>query len=342
MGTTLNTYLLIVIIIIIILFFLLIGIVIVSIDVTIFGVAKKVDNFVRSNLIVNAKDKFNIFYQQSSIPTGFNSQITDFDNNLAIFLARCQLSSIIYGSLTLQGLTPTEDDLQLPPELSIAGRVGNRAVLLKRQGTNFYILANRGTLTSTDILNDVAALQTQLLDLDGEIVNGALVQSGFYDDWRLLNKEYNQIWNIIPAGSQLIVIGHSEGVAHAQFTALSYFRKPNKQVDLALYIFAPPRVGNNLFTEQIKTNIPNNWSVVNQTDFIPDLPPSSFVINVDNYLYDELENQVQLNIQLGSLSNNHYMDSYLCGLFSGAEECKDISEHIVWQYSAQKLSPFLL
>ena len=328
-----NSTLLIVIIILLILFFILIAFGIVGIDIAVNELFTEIEQFTQANLTINPKTMFNINYGQNPIPIGF--QGTDFCYPLSIFLARCELSAIIYGSRTLQGLTSDANDLQLPPQLSIAGKVGNRAILLQRTGTNFFILANRGTLTSTDILNDIAALQTQFVNLDGQPLNNALVQQGFYQDWQSLAAQYNAVWNSLPENSQLAIVGHSEGVAHAQFTAVSYQQKPSKNIDIALYIYAPPRVGNNSFTDYIDVNIPNSWHISNQTDFIPDLPPSSFVISVDNYLYDELKQQVHTNLQVGSLSSNHYMDTYLCSLYSDANECQDIN--IVWQEPAQIL-----
>jgi len=333
MAFNINTTLIIIIIVLLILFFILIAFGIVGIDSTVNGLIEDVNQFAQSNLTIQPKTMFTIFYQQNPIPTGF--QGNNFCYPLSIFLARCELSAIIFGSRTLQGLTSNVSDLQLPPQLSLAGKVGSRAILLKRANSNFYILANRGTLTGTDILNDVAAFQTPFINLDGQPLNNALVQQGFYQDWRSLAAQYNQIWADLPENSQLAIIGHSEGVAHAQFTALSYQQKPTKNIDLALYIYAPPRVGNNVFTDYIDTNIPNSWHISNQTDFIPSLPPASFVVNVDNYLYDELSQQVQTNLQVGSLSSNHYMDTYLCSLYPEADECQDIT--ILWQEPAQIL-----
>ena len=317
---------LIIIIIIIVVFFLLLIFGIYEIDDKVNQAISQAERFIEANTQINPKTDYVIDYSQNPIPTGFSG--TDFSDSLAVFLDRCTMSSVIFADLTINNKTPTRADLQLPPQLELVTSVGTRAILLKRQGQEFYILANRGTLTVNDWINDFAANQVQYFNLDNQPLNNALVHDGFYSDWRTLVDQYNAAWAMIPDGAQVIVTGHSEGCAHAQFTTVAYQQKTDKSAQLAMYIYASPRVSNNVFADYLNTNIPNNWTINNQNDIVPAVPPAAFIVNDVTYDFDMLTNRVVSDIQLGSLSENHYLDSYLCSIDPSASECPP---RIIWQ-----------
>ena len=330
-NDSIYTILLVIVIILIILFSIIIIVIFVYLDESVTTIIKEIEETVAENTEINPKTNYEIDYaQQDPIPTGFMGN--DFSKDIGILLARCNMSAVIYGSLVQQGQKPPYD-LKLPPELTLISTVGSRAILLKRTGSDFYILANRGTLTTTDIIDDFAAGQVDFVNLDGQNLSKGLVQSGIYQNWKGLTSGYNNIWGMIPANSQLAITGHSEGCGHAQFTTLSYHQKTDKTVDLLMYVYAPPRIGNHIFTDTLETAVPNSWAIINQNDIVPSVPPSSFIVSSAVYLYDELTNRVISDFQAGSLSGDHNLDSYLCSIDPTAKECPSS----VWSNPARQL-----
>jgi len=118
----------------------------------------------------------------------------------------------------------------------------------------------------------------------------------------------------------ILITGHSLGCACATFTALLLC---DYTKNIKLYLFAPPRIGNHHFINKLNKDIPDNYAIVNVPDLIPNLPPVTFTTIGNTWLYENFTNKLILDYQLGSISLNHRLDTYACGLNHEQSFCRD-------------------
>jgi predicted lipase len=75
-----------------------------------------------------------------------------------------------------------------------------------------------------------------------------------------------------PKCTRLIVTGHSLGAALATLAALDL--KANfPQLNIILYNFGSPRVGNTDFASYYQSKIGTSWRITNNRDIVPHYPP---------------------------------------------------------------------
>ena len=220
--------------------------------------------------------------------------------------------------------------------------IGNNGHLVKiidnKHKYNTYILSYRGTITARDLLTDLDSVQVKFEGINHKLTKlGIMTHRGFTDYWTESTDDITKLIDdkIIKKHDKLIICGHSLGCASASMTALSlasygsYFNS----VDIILYMFAPPRVGNHTFIENINYYIPDNWAIVNSSDLVTELPPVTLPTIGNNWLYDNWKNRIQLDIQLGSIILNHKLNTYMCGL----DEDIECPNEPVWQYDKIKI-----
>lgn len=203
-------------------------------------------------------------------------------------------------------------DPQLPEYVRLIGKIGEHGALYQMKGVepDIYILAFRGTQTKRDIISDFDFTQT-LFKGNGFIAsnkNKALVHQGFYNLWLSHKEELENLAKIITKGT-LYVTGHSLGSALATYSALDLkYRLP--QVTIVLYVFGPPRVGNEIFMDILERAIPHHWAHINMRDVVCELPPSNCPTFTATYLYDDYRNIYRSDYQSGEIVTNHHLETY--------------------------------
>jgi hypothetical protein len=266
-----------------------------------------------------------IDYNLGIIPVGLPGLA--YDKDYALFLMRLQMSTLNIALNT----TP-----RLPSSLKIIKKVGdNQAILYQRQNTNFYILCFRGSLSLSDIIADLTISSTPYKYLNGTELAGARVQKGFYDEWISLRDDLLQVKNVV-GNNPLMIAGDSLGADLAMLTAVDYFKD---LTNIGIYTFASPRVGNNVFIEQLET-IPIFWDTINVNDIFPDLPPPVTISIGQTSLYDTVHKRVVTNMQTGTVANNHYINTLACSLNPNnlIPECP---EPIIWSENPRILVNFV-
>lgn len=259
-------------------------------------------------------------------PSFPNVSFDKFNSKFGDFLAKCNMSAFNLDS---------EDPPQLPDYVTIVREVGPNGFLfhIDHEVEDYYVMSFRGTQTSKDILVDLDASQVPFRDLEGKEVPGALVHRGFYRLWKEGETELNQTLAELGPNAKLAITGHSLGCGGAALTASSYGRDADTP-SMVLYLFAPPRVGNRGFVEELNKQVDNNWVLVNQPDVVPSLPPMTFVSIGHTWLYDNFDNRIFLNLQTGTIKQNHSLSTYVCGIDRTSPMCPGT---IIWRSRPQVL-----
>jgi triacylglycerol lipase len=105
---------------------------------------------------------------------------------------------------------------------------------------------------------------------------------------------------------------------------------------IVLINFASPRIGNEKFVKILNRRILSSWFVVNETDIVPDLPPVTLMGIGRTDLYGNFFSRIFVNVQIGDLSSNHSLSTYVCALDAYAKECPS---KIMWYGNSQVLVP---
>jgi predicted lipase len=222
-----------------------------------------------------------------------------FSISTAQFLVNCIMSSYnISGGF----------DPRLPDNMELISTIGDNGHLYKYD--NVYIISYRGTMSNGDLIADFDFSQTTFIGRNFISASSPqiLVHRGFFNLWKKnLDSLYAAIKKI-PLKSTLLITGHSLGSAMAAFTALDL---ANKYLDnIKLYMFGPPRIGNNLFTMALQKNINHNWAVINARDVVCELPPPNFSMLGTLWLYDDYKNIYRGDYETGETIGNHHLESY--------------------------------
>ncbi|HLX52905.1 MAG TPA: lipase family protein [Aquella sp.] len=178
------------------------------------------------------------------------------------------------------------------------------------------IFVFRGTKTLNDVLTDLDSIQTEMIDYSENV----LVHRGSYKSYQTTHRDIlkNYLKYKCTGSPSILVTGHSLGCAMATFAALQI----SKSHHVRLYMFAPLRVGNNKLIELLDREIPANYAIINKSDLIPTLPPSTFGITGSTWLYADFTNRLVFDQQLGSVPQNHRLDTYICGI-TQKDGCKE-------------------
>nr|QBK89785.1 MAG: class 3 lipase [Pithovirus LCPAC101] len=227
-------------------------------------------------------------------------------------------------------------DPQFPKYISYANSIGENGYLLKLKKRNFnsniYILAYRGTTSNNDLLTDLDSVQTPYTYIKRNSkyyseVPDLLVHRGFHTYWKKSGSDLKELYSILNSDDILIITGHSLGCSSAAMSALSISQYHS---NIYMYLFAPPRIGNDTFMETIYSKIPKQISIINKTDLIPNLPPIILPTFGHNWIYDNWPNIKYIDIQLGSILPNHKLNTYMCGLDENSYTCDTKQYNILW------------
>jgi len=179
---------------------------------------------------------------------------------------------------------------------------GNYAFIAVDPTGEIYGLAIRGSLNPEEIFKNWDAFANWILE-DLDVItqvnwpyantSDALIASG--TNTAFTNVQTMQdtmgsglsiadylIANVIKAGKQVIITGHSLG-ANIANVYTSYFVTTVTQQNLStsnisLYTFAAPAAGNAAFAKDLDTKLPAAWHYQNSNDIIPNFPVSQTII----------------------------------------------------------------
>lgn len=245
-----------------------------------------------------------------------------YNNELAILL--CNVNMSTYNKYS--GFDPKIKGIYLDDNINDVGYI------FKSEKDDILIFSFRGTKTNDDIITDLDSVQSEMNEFNSyktinniDIKKEILVHRGFYRAWTSYKENLvKYIKKNIKDTTKVLVTGHSLGCSAAIFTSMIIGFKYTKNIKL--YMFAPPRIGNHHFIENLNEIVPNNYSIINTPDLIPNLPPVTFT-TIGTWFYDNFTNRIQLDYQLGTIPLNHRLDTYLCGLLTNdleiASKCKD-------------------
>lgn len=293
-----NSILLIIILIIIIFVFLIIYQYYVCIKGYVNDILDRTKSFIPPIVSV---DEYEISYP-TYLPY-FEMDDKGFNNQLAVFLAHT-IQSAYHKSKKL--------DPGYPEYVEYIKRIGKNGHLIKINQT--YVLSYRGTISTNDLLTDLDSVQISFLGINDAFRNsGLMTHRGFTEYWNDSIDEIKSLKSEID--NELIIVGHSLGCSSAAMTALSLGQYLYKQgIKIKLYMYAPPRIGNDAFMADLEYYVPDNWAIINSSDLITELPPVTLPTIGSNWLYDNWKHRIQFDIQLGSILLNHKMSTYICGL----------------------------
>lgn len=257
----------------------------------------------------NSYEYSNINYNQDLSDDDFNTKV--FNKKLAIFL--CYINMSTYNIFS-------EFDPKLPDNIKLNHVIGNICYIYKYKvrNTKVRIFSFRGTRTGDDVITNLNSVQSELSSYSDNI----LVHQGFYRLWNQYKDEFKSYYkNKCSNDAPILITGHSLGCAGAIFTSLLFSNYD--ECNIHLYMFAPPKIGNHHLIKKLDTDVPNNYAVINVSDFIPTLPPVTFTTIGNTWLYDNFSNRFLIDYQMGSMSLNHRLDTYVCGLDDQQDFCKE-------------------
>lgn len=200
-------------------------------------------------------------------------------------------------------------DPALTKGVKLVTKVGTNGYLYTMNGD--YVYAFRGTMTAKDLIADLIFNQTLFKAKSYNANDQVLVHSGFYDLWKTHNDDIIESLKQIPSGATVYVTGHSLGAALAAYSALEISNARNDSNNTILYVFAPPRCGNDRFIDEITRLVPHQWATINRRDVVCDLPPPVCPTFTKTYLYDDYRVTQVSDFETGEIAGNHHLTSYL-------------------------------
>lgn len=251
-------------------------------------------------------------YEYKDIDYNLDFELPDEKFNIGIAKFLCNINMSSYNIFS--NFNP-----KLNKSIKHVHTIGDNCYIykLRHKLKDIRIVCYRGTRTGDDVITDLDSVQTEMSNFPNEI----LVHRGFYRLWSQYKDNLMEYINQkCDSNSIIFVTGHSLGCASAIFTSLllSIYTK-----NLYLYMFAPPRVGNHFFIHKLNESVPYNYSIINSTDLIPNLPFVTFPTLGNTWYYENFSNRYTLDIQMGSISVNHRLDTYKCGIEENYEKCKE-------------------
>jgi triacylglycerol lipase len=215
-------------------------------------------------------------------------------------------------------LDPTVVSGQLPAgwtlvtELTAIDRVAHKTepeffgLVVQSAADNSVLIAIRGTDTLLEWLIDAEFTPRAFQGAP----SAGLVEDGFASVYATLTcvRTGNDVLSLVkqlPAGTKLTIAGHSLGAAVATLVAVDIAAN-DPGVDLTLYTYAPPRIGDTAFVTFFDAHVPMNFRIVNRPDIVPHLPP----------LYDPAGNEIDVDstaypVVAHSLACYHTLTTYL-------------------------------
>lgn len=269
----------------------------------------------------------NTEYEYSEIQFDKFDKLPDVSTDeMSEFLVYCNMATYnVYG-----GYEVDYPVFMYPVKTLGVGKIGQvYKAVTSDAGVDTYILVFRGTRTGEELINDLDSVQVNFMEKHDDI----LVHRGFYRLWKDgILPELDELYTERFSGKnsvRIIATGHSLGSANSLFTCL-YLSKLFESREVSFYVenFASPRIGNDKFVEYLNRKLSNITIHVNIPDIVPNLPPVTLSTLGSTWIYKDFDGIRQHDVQMGSVSINHRLDTYL---FSISKDYAKSSEVIpVW------------
>ncbi len=177
---------------------------------------------------------------------------------------------------------------------------------------NLVTIVFRGTDSKAEWTSNLAFCRKKLPY--GNAKSHVMVHSGFIDAY---NNEFvrTRIHKLIPdKRCRVIVSGHSRGAALAALCAVDLqYNFP--YLDIAVYLFGCPRVGNKAFAKSYNKRVCRTVRVQNGNDIVTKLPPAIF-----GYRHvGAAVNIGKARIPFAVSFKAHYPEEYFAGIIRGKD-----------------------
>lgn len=234
------------------------------------------------------------YFPPSDIPQNY-------DNDLATFFANTILSTYQKA----HKMNP-----EIPKDLNFSffsdypdGSNPFAASITSNTTPGVYILSIRGTDDIIDLIQDLEFTMSNFY-IDGRKYGRA--DAGFESVYEQYLSKFEGYLSTIPRDATLYITGHSLGAAIATMLAMKASTIIPKT---CLYVFAPPKVGDNNFVVSLEKLVPTYWAIINQADLVPTLP-----LSIYSTFYQDYRKRVYINVQTGNTVSDHFIMSYLAGV----------------------------
>jgi triacylglycerol lipase len=172
----------------------------------------------------------------------------------------------------------------------------------------------RGIQSVEEWLDDlgIAHIDVSLVWFSDGCLQIAKVVGGLPARLRLLYEQVLAAAKAFNSSYPLYVTGHSLGHALAVFAALTadlqVYSLGGLSGQVQMYSFAGPRVGDPAFSGAYDALLPASFRVVNLSDVVPVVPPSS----IFGYQYSHVGQEWSYLFQTGEVAGNHsLLDNYI-------------------------------
>jgi hypothetical protein len=195
------------------------------------------------------------------------------------------------------------------------------------------IVAFRGTEQTQwkDLLTDVKVMPTTLnaegvtkMEFFANNSDQVMVHNGFLTAYQSVrNVIFSQIKGVTTADENhwsIYVTGHSLGGALATLFAYECSRAELGDVDITMYNYGSPRVGNKAFVEEFKAKIDSSWRFSNVRDIIPTVPRFLGYQHVETSARIEEDGTIQIALDKDRIGEAHFTEFLPDLLDSSLEE----------------------
>ncbi|MFC4100697.1 lipase family protein [Paenibacillus xanthanilyticus] len=207
--------------------------------------------------------------------------------NMAAYIPWGELVAVAYAMYKQNHTTP-----QTPPDFPQDWeRIANLTMtpslesIREREFAGFIARSKRDPLLQAVVIRGTESKLDWLMDAEflletfREVPGGGRTERGFTNLYRTMTVEYADAsippqsliaqLDTLPAGTRLVVTGHSLG---SSLATLHAFVAGSKKIDVELITFASPRVGDKTFVEAFGALNIRSTRIFNHPDIVPHVP----------------------------------------------------------------------
>lgn len=281
-------------------------------------------------LVVTALFSHNMIMPSQPFPTiNYNSKYypvfpsINFNKDLAQFLCNILMSSI---NQILNRTSFFPNYIYIKSELRYKDNV--IGYILEVSDQSLYIISLTGSLGNK--IYEISGIQTGFSDLYDNNYPKAEVSISFNQVYNAIKKSItNLIEQYMP---NLIITGYSAGAGIATLLSTG-ISCSFPSLSVCYYGFGSPKVGNNTFYNLMADKLANRWDILNSTDIVPQYPLSSQ--SLSPYHFSNTNHIFTINTGTTTLSGNHNLSAYLCGL--DTTQCQNST--ITWNTTIYSANP---
>ncbi|MEM7130371.1 MAG: lipase family protein [Chloroflexota bacterium] len=176
---------------------------------------------------------------------------------------------------------------------------------LRSNADGHGVIVLRGTMTADEWLNNINYRLRPFLPAEPDCGD---VHLGFRDIYKGLRGRYRELAAEFEPAQNLYLVGHSLGAAVSKLGAFDLVsREPTRRSTLQAYLFAPPRIGDKIFTQQYDERVGTSYRIVNVCDIVPYIPFEEIgeVVDLLGYPYADTKGEIAYVHQAGNPIANH-------------------------------------